>query len=340
MKSLRSMRPVSFPAEINPLLHGTCQPAQPGALPRGRKGYYNGVNELYPAGRLNAGRGRDEFSDESSPGVRGRPAPAEVGAMTRRGGNAALARPRWSCASRRPARPPAGSDRPGRSGRRLPLVRLAEADALCAAGHYTGSAGRAADLRRGRGRVPRPGRRRREVRPRDDRPPSCGPKSWASSSPIPRPRISDAPSAADPSLARYAPWLELLAGLPEQDQGQPGPRPVSAGRDLDAQLDWINARGSRTSTGSSSGRPEGRRPRGRPCGWPCGRRSATSSRTRSIAKAVIALAPGLTARRLPGGPLPGLRARGPRAALLAPRPGDSPRSTITSARPRSWAESC
>ncbi|MBP7706269.1 MAG: tetratricopeptide repeat protein [Candidatus Aminicenantes bacterium] len=45
----------------------------------------------------------------------------------------------------------------------------------------------------------------------------------------------------EPALARYAPWLELLAGLPGKIKGNPG-RDRIGGRDLDAHLDWINAR--------------------------------------------------------------------------------------------------
>lgn len=51
----------------------------------------------------------------------------------------------------------------------------------------------------------------------------------------------DAPAAADPSLLRYAPWIELLAGLPVKMKGSPGIDRV-AGRTLDQQLDWVAAR--------------------------------------------------------------------------------------------------
>ncbi|RPI99814.1 MAG: hypothetical protein EHM31_09425 [Candidatus Aminicenantes bacterium] len=48
--------------------------------------------------------------------------------------------------------------------------------------------------------------------------------------------------AADgPALARYAPWLELVAGLPNKIKGIPG-IDQTAGRTLDAQLDWVRAR--------------------------------------------------------------------------------------------------
>jgi len=51
----------------------------------------------------------------------------------------------------------------------------------------------------------------------------------------------DALAADDPSLARYAPWLELVAGLPNKIKGIPG-IDQTAGRTIDAQLDWVRAR--------------------------------------------------------------------------------------------------
>ncbi|MEN6561217.1 MAG: hypothetical protein ABFD52_10620 [Acidobacteriota bacterium] len=47
--------------------------------------------------------------------------------------------------------------------------------------------------------------------------------------------------AAEPGLARYAPWLELLAGLPCKIKGNSGIDRIG-GRSLDAQLDWIRER--------------------------------------------------------------------------------------------------
>jgi len=47
--------------------------------------------------------------------------------------------------------------------------------------------------------------------------------------------------AANPALAAYASWLELLAGLPNKIKGKPGDV-ESGGRTLEAQLDWVNAR--------------------------------------------------------------------------------------------------
>jgi tetratricopeptide (TPR) repeat protein len=51
----------------------------------------------------------------------------------------------------------------------------------------------------------------------------------------------DALSAANPSLSRFAPWLELLSGLPNKIKGNPGIDQVG-GRTLDAQLDWVSSR--------------------------------------------------------------------------------------------------
>ncbi len=52
----------------------------------------------------------------------------------------------------------------------------------------------------------------------------------------------DAPAAADPSLSRYAPWIELLDGLPAKVKGNPGIDRIG-GRTLDEQLDWVAAQG-------------------------------------------------------------------------------------------------
>ena len=46
---------------------------------------------------------------------------------------------------------------------------------------------------------------------------------------------------SEPSLAVYAPWLELLAGLPNKVKGSPGDVEKN-GRTLEAQLDWVNAK--------------------------------------------------------------------------------------------------
>jgi len=47
--------------------------------------------------------------------------------------------------------------------------------------------------------------------------------------------------AADPTLAPYTSWPELLAGLPNKIKGSPGIE-QTGGRTLEAQLDWVNAR--------------------------------------------------------------------------------------------------
>jgi len=49
------------------------------------------------------------------------------------------------------------------------------------------------------------------------------------------------PEVDDPALARYQPWLELVAGLPHKIKGSPG-IDRTAGRTLDEQLDWIAGR--------------------------------------------------------------------------------------------------
>jgi tetratricopeptide (TPR) repeat protein len=50
-----------------------------------------------------------------------------------------------------------------------------------------------------------------------------------------------ATAAVDPSLSRYAPWIELLDGLPVRVKGSPGFERIG-GRTLDEQLDWAAAR--------------------------------------------------------------------------------------------------
>ena len=48
-------------------------------------------------------------------------------------------------------------------------------------------------------------------------------------------------SVGEPSLSRYAPWLELLAGLPNKIKGSPGIDQIG-GRTFEAHLDWVSAR--------------------------------------------------------------------------------------------------
>jgi len=60
---------------------------------------------------------------------------------------------------------------------------------------------------------------------------------------LPAPAAPDPDSliAADPSLARYAPWRELLGGLACKIKGNPG-FDAFGGRTLDAHFDWVKAR--------------------------------------------------------------------------------------------------
>ncbi len=51
----------------------------------------------------------------------------------------------------------------------------------------------------------------------------------------------EAPASVDPSLSRYAPWVELLDGLPVKVKGSPGFDRIG-GRTPDEQLDWVAAR--------------------------------------------------------------------------------------------------
>jgi tetratricopeptide (TPR) repeat protein len=51
----------------------------------------------------------------------------------------------------------------------------------------------------------------------------------------------DALAAAEPALARYAPWIELVAGLTCKIKGVPG-IDQTGGRTLEAQLDWVRSR--------------------------------------------------------------------------------------------------
>ena len=55
------------------------------------------------------------------------------------------------------------------------------------------------------------------------------------------PADAGALAVADAPLARYAPWLELVAGLPNKIKGVPG-IDQTGGRTLEAQLDWVAAR--------------------------------------------------------------------------------------------------
>jgi len=118
-------------------------------------------------------------------------------------------------------------------------ARLAEADALYAAGHYLALAGA---LRTYGEALAVPGQDAAvaerfvraaialELRSKDLGILTSGPPPEAA-----------ALVAADPSLARYAAWLELVAGLTNKIKGSPG-IDQTGGRTLEAQLDWMGAR--------------------------------------------------------------------------------------------------
>ena len=88
-------------------------------------------------------------------------------------------------------------------------------------GPLHGPAGRPPDLRAG----PRSARESGPASPKNTfarrSPSGCARRTWASSPAAPAVDLDDL-AAADPSLARYAPWLELLAGLPNKIKGIPG----------------------------------------------------------------------------------------------------------------------
>jgi tetratricopeptide (TPR) repeat protein len=118
-------------------------------------------------------------------------------------------------------------------------AKIAEADALCAAGHYL--AFRDA-LRIYREALAVPGHD-----------PAVAEKSVRAAIalelrsralgllPSGPPPETAALVAADPSLARYASWLELVSGLASKIKGSPG-LDQAGGRSLEAQLDWVGAR--------------------------------------------------------------------------------------------------
>ncbi len=118
-------------------------------------------------------------------------------------------------------------------------ARIAQADALYAAGHYT--ALRDARLIYGqalKAMAKSPGIAEKylrasialELRKKDLGVLTAGPAADL-----------DTLAATDPKLGRYAPWLELVAGLPNKIKGSPG-IDQTGGRTLDAQLDWVNTR--------------------------------------------------------------------------------------------------
>ena len=119
------------------------------------------------------------------------------------------------------------------------LARLAEADAFGATGHYAGLRearriyGEAMDASLGRAGVAE-----KFVRATI----ALGLREKELGILAADPDLDlDGFAASEPSLSRYASWLELLSGLPNKIKGSPGIDRI-AGRSLDAQLDWVNAR--------------------------------------------------------------------------------------------------
>ncbi len=123
--------------------------------------------------------------------------------------------------------------------------------------------------------------------------------------------------AAEPALARYASWLELLAGLPNKVKGNPG----------------FDATGGRTSKPSSTGSTPGPDLDGEiggrapaddlappPCAWPCGPPSSTSSRKSSTPKVMSPSIPAPGSAAFQAAVSPCLRDRQARGAPR-PRPG-------------------
>jgi tetratricopeptide (TPR) repeat protein len=118
-------------------------------------------------------------------------------------------------------------------------ARIAEADALYAAGHYTALR----DALRIYGEAMAAPGERAAVAERYVRATialELRGKDLGILSPD-RPLDLDALTVSDPSLSRYRPWLELLSGLPNKIKGSPGIDQVE-GRTLDAQLDWVSSR--------------------------------------------------------------------------------------------------
>lgn len=138
-----------------------------------------------------------------------------------------------ACAAARPGRveaPPAAVDW---------TARLAEADALSRAGHYTALR----EAQRVYGEAMSVPREREAVAERylrtaialELRKKCLGVLSAGV------PADAAALAAAGAPLARYTAWLELVAGLPNKIKGVPG-IDQTGGRTLEAQLDWVAAR--------------------------------------------------------------------------------------------------
>jgi hypothetical protein len=157
--------------------------------------------------------------------------------MTRRGTAALLVFTLAAAACASIERPAARATTPGAAAPTVDwAARLAEADSLYLAGHYTALR----DAQRTYGEAlaavgRRPGVAERYIRTTialDLRRKELG------ILPAPPPVDPVALAAADPTLSRYGPWLELVAGLPNKIKGVPG-IDQTGGRTLDEQLGWI-----------------------------------------------------------------------------------------------------
>jgi tetratricopeptide (TPR) repeat protein len=118
-------------------------------------------------------------------------------------------------------------------------AKLAEADALFAAGHYTALKG-AVEIYSEALNVPERKAGAAEKLVRASIALELRKKELGILPAEPFPGLG-ASAAADPSLSRYAPWFELVAGLPGKFKGFPGFE-RTGGRTLDEQLDWVAAR--------------------------------------------------------------------------------------------------
>jgi tetratricopeptide (TPR) repeat protein len=118
-------------------------------------------------------------------------------------------------------------------------VRLAEADGLCRAGHYTALRDALAIYRQALA-GPTEHARVAERCIRTAIALELRKKDLGVLTEGPGPEI-EALAADEPALARYGDWLELVDGLPDKIKGSPG-IDQTGGRTLDRQLDWIAAR--------------------------------------------------------------------------------------------------
>jgi tetratricopeptide (TPR) repeat protein len=160
--------------------------------------------------------------------------------MTRRGTAVLLVFTLAAAACASVERPAARATTPGAAAPTVDwAARLAEADTFYLAGHYTALR----DAQRIYGEAlaaagKRPGVAEKYIRATialDLRRKDLG-ILQATPAVDPVPLI-----ASDPTLSRYGPWLELVAGLPNKIKGVPG-IDQTGGRTLDEQLGWIASR--------------------------------------------------------------------------------------------------